>query len=117
MLKVSVKNEEPGKRVLEVEGRLAGPWVTELNRCWESEKERTAAAAIVVRLANVSFVDETGSDLLRKMFQAGAQLEGNGCMVRALIGQITGSRFPAGDCEEERKKRVSVESGVGAKGE
>lgn len=118
MLKISVKNEEPGKRLLlEVEGRLAGPWVAELNRCWENEKGRTAAAEIVVRLANVSFVDETGTELLRKIFQAGAKLEGSGCMVRALIAQITGAAFPSGDCEEESKKRVSVESGAGAKGE
>ena len=118
MLKISVKNEEPGKRLLlEVEGLLAGPWVGELSRCWESELQRTAAAAIVVRLANVSFVDETGTELLRKMFQAGAKLEGSGCMVRALIAQITGAAFPSGDCEEESKKRMSVESGVGAKGE
>lgn len=92
-------------------------WVGELSRCWESELQRTAAAAIVVRLANVSFVDETGTELLRKMFQAGAKLEGSGCMVRALIAQITGAAFPSGDCEEESKKRMSVESGVGAKGE
>ena len=52
-----------------------------------------AAAAIVVRLANVSFVDETGTDLLRKMFQAGAKLEGSGCMVRALIAQIARERL------------------------
>ena len=118
MLKISVKNEEPGNRhLLEVEGRLAGPWVGELNRCWESERERTAAAAIVVRLSNVSFVDETGTDLLRKMFQAGAKLEGSGCMVRALIAQITGAAFPSGDCKEESQKAVSAQPGVGVKGE
>jgi len=117
MLKISVKNEEAGKGLLlEVEGRLAGPWVGELKRCWESELERTAAAGIVVRLANVSFVDETGTDLLRKMFQAGAKLEGSGCMVRALIAQITGAPFPSGDCKEESQKQVSVKSGVGVKG-
>ncbi len=117
MLRISVKNEEPGKRLLvEVEGRLAGAWVGELNRCWEGELARTATDTIVVRLANVSFVDETGTDLLRKMFQAGAKLEGSGCMVRALIAQITGAPFASGDCKEESPKRVSVQSGVGAKG-
>jgi len=118
MLKISVKNEESGKRLLlEVEGRLAGTWVGELNRCWEGERARTAADAMVVRLANVSFVDETGTDLLRRMFQAGAKLEGSGCMVRALLAQITGAPFALGDCKEETQKQVSVQSGVGAKGE
>jgi anti-anti-sigma regulatory factor len=117
MLKISVKNEETGKHLLlEVEGRLAGPWVEELERCWESEKRRTAPAAIVVRLCNVSFIDETGTDLLRKMFQAGAKLEGSGCMVRAVIARITGATLPAEDCQGEGQKTVSTQSGVGAKG-
>lgn len=118
MLKISVRNEEAAKLLLlEVEGRLAGPWVGELNRCWESELERTGPAAILVRLANVSFVDEAGTELLRKMFQAGAKLEGSGCMVRAVIAQITGAAFPTEDCKEESQKQISVQSEVGAKGE
>ena len=118
MLKISVKNEEAGKQLLlEVEGRLAGPWVEELERCWESEMKTAPSGAIVVRLANVSFIDETGTGLLRNMFEAGAKLEGTGCMVRALIARITGAAFPAGDCEGEKRKAVPMESGVGAKGE
>lgn len=114
MLKISVKDEESQKQLLlEVEGRLAGPWVEELERSWQTERQRTSSERILVRLAHVSFIDEAGKELLSKMFQAGAQLEGSGCMVRAIIARITGAAFPAHDCQDEGKKIVAAQSGGG----
>ncbi|SRR5579883_1442775 len=116
MLKISVKHEGTENRpLLEVEGRLAGPWVSELERCWEEQQRQTPGSGILVRLANVSFVDDTGTELLRKIFRTGAKLEGNGCMVRALIARITGAAAP--NCGGESAKTSSMQSGVGAKGE
>jgi len=119
MLKISVKTDEAGNQVLpllEVEGRLAGPWVEELERCWESEQKRAASGAMIVRLSNVTFIDETGTDLLRKIFRAGARLEGSGCLVRAIIARITGAAFSARDCESESRKTVAVQSRVETQG-
>ncbi|HYT06821.1 MAG TPA: hypothetical protein VEL77_04155 [Rugosimonospora sp.] len=116
MLKISVKDEEPQKHVLlEVEGRLAGPWVQELERSWEAERSR-ARSELIVRLSNVTFIDEAGNELLSRIFHAGARLEGNGCMVRAMIARITGAAFPAHDCEGESKKSIAALSG-GSQGE
>ena len=118
MLKISVKEDEPQKRhLLEVEGRLAGPWVEELERCWESERRRVSSKAIVVRLSNVSFIDEAGKELLSKIFYAGAKLEGHGCMVRAIIARITGALFPASDGKEESGTTIATaQSGEGQGG-
>jgi anti-anti-sigma regulatory factor len=114
MLKISVKDEESQKQLLlEIEGRLAGPWVEELERSWQAERQRTASQGILVRLAHVSFIDEAGKELLSRMFQAGAKLEGSGCMVRAIIARITGAAFSAHDCEDEAKKVVAAQSGGG----
>jgi anti-anti-sigma regulatory factor len=114
MLKISVKDEETQQRLLlEVEGRLAGPWVDELERSWQTERLRKTSPGILVRLAHVTFIDEAGKDLLNRMFQAGAKLEGSGCMVRAIIARITGAAFPAHDCEEEGKKVIAAQSGGG----
>jgi anti-anti-sigma regulatory factor len=111
MLKISVKDERPQKQLLlEVEGRLAGPWVEELDRCWESERRRSPSEDVVVRLANVTFIDEAGKELLTKIFHAGAKLEGRGCMVRAIIARITGTAFPAQDCEGESKRIIATQS-------
>jgi len=112
MLKISVKDGEPHERVLlEVEGRLVGPWVDELERCWERARDRVSSEVIVVRLANVSFIDDAGRELLSRISNAGSKLEGEGCMVRAIIARIIGAVFPARDCESE--KAIATESGGG----
>jgi len=114
MLKISVKDEGPEKKVLlEVEGRLAGPWVEELERCWESERKRVPSEVIVVRLSNVSFIDDAGRELLGKISHAGSKLEGHGCMVRAIIARIIGAVFPARGCEGEKAKPIAAQSGGG----
>ena len=114
MLKISVKDKESQKQLLlEVEGRLAGPWVEELERSWQAERQRTSPEGILVRLAHVTFIDEAGKELLSRIFQAGAKLEGSGCMVRAIIARITGAAFSARDCEDEAKKVVAAQSGGG----
>jgi hypothetical protein len=114
MLKISVKDEELQKKVLlEVEGRLAGPWVGELERCWEGERKRVAPEVIVVRLANVSFIDDAGRELLSRISNAGSKLEGHGCMVRAIIARIIGAVFSARDCEEGSERSIATQSGEG----
>jgi anti-anti-sigma regulatory factor len=118
VLKISVKDEQAQKQLLlEVEGRLAGPWVEELDRCWESERRRSPSEGVVVRLANVTFIDEAGKELLTKIFHAGAKLEGRGCLVRAIIAGITGKALPAQDCEGESKKIIAGAIGGGGQGE
>ena len=117
MLRISVKNDQPHKQLLlEVEGRLAGPWVEELERSWKAERQRVPSAEIVVRLSNVTYIDDAGKELLSKIFGAGAKLEGGGCMVRAIIARIMGAVLPGRDCEGEARKIIAAQSG-GGKGE
>jgi anti-anti-sigma regulatory factor len=115
MLKISVKDQELREQILlEVEGRLAGPWVDELEHSWEAERRRAPSEKIVVRLSNVSFIDDAGKELLSKISRAGAKIEGNGCMVRAIIARITGALFPGHGCEDESDtKIVAAKSGGG----
>lgn len=118
MLKISVKDEESQNQVLlDVEGRLAGPWVEELERSWEAERRRAPSGEIVVRLSNVSFIDEAGKELLSKISRAGTKLEGSGCMVRAIIARIIGALFAAPDCEEENNKKIVAAKSGGGQGE
>jgi len=111
MLKISVMGDEPQTQLL-VEGRLAGPWVDELERSWQTERRRAPSESILVMLANVTFIDDAGKELLGRIFQAGTKLEGSGCMVRAIIARITGGAFPADDCDES-KKISAAQSGGG----
>jgi hypothetical protein len=96
MFKVSVKQESVGTS-LYVEGRLAGPWVLEMEKCWQAEQARVGSKIIIVRLGAVTFIDDEGKALLARMFQGGAKLEGHGCLVRAILDGITGH----GEAEHE----------------
>jgi outer membrane protein len=76
--------------VIRVEGRLAGPWVEELERSWSEAAAARGAARVQVELAGVSFVDEDGKRLLAKMYRAGTPLDAAGCLTRAIVEELEG---------------------------
>ena len=65
---------ESGKKqlVLQLEGRVSGPWVSELSDV--CEKALSEGIALVLNLADVSFLDSAGVDLLKKYEHRGAEL-------------------------------------------
>lgn len=85
MLKITTLDGD-ARRVFELEGKLAGPWVEELKLCWQG-----AAAAdrrIRVVLKQVSFIDPAGKQLLIEICRSGAEIEGAGCMTSATVEEI-----------------------------
>ena len=87
MLRVTV--EERGDRVVfRVEGKLRGPWVIELERCWRSTASRMKGKSLSVDLDGVNFIDDEGKTLLTEMDSAGVELVANGWMMRSTIQQI-----------------------------
>ena len=68
-----------------VEGKLAGPCVVELEKCWERV---TATREILVDLSSVSFVDATGRQLLTRMHEKGTRLIGAGLLIVSIIEEI-----------------------------
>ncbi len=91
MLRISVQNE-PKRTVLKLAGRLTGPWVAELERCWQMATSTASQRnkALVVDLNDVAFVDARGRVLLRVMFLQGAELTGEGPLTGAIVDEITG---------------------------
>jgi hypothetical protein len=57
---------------LKLEGRLSGPWVEELRRCWASLAQDKVPVRINLR--HVTFVDRPGRELLLRMERQGAPL-------------------------------------------
>jgi len=86
MLKVTI-NKEDSVETWELEGKLSGEWVKELERCW---KERTAppSVSLQVHLKAVTYVDAAGKQLLREMHGRGVEVQGCGCMIRAVVEEI-----------------------------
>lgn len=87
MLKVTIKQEDSAE-TWELEGKLCGDWVKELERCW-NERTSPGGAPLQVHLKAVSYVDTAGKQLLILMHDRGVQIKGCGCMSTALIEEIT----------------------------
>ncbi|GMV49013.1 MAG: hypothetical protein NBKEAIPA_00085 [Nitrospirae bacterium] len=83
MLKIMLVQEPEGTRVI-LAGRLVGPWVEELRRCWNE-----AAAGYRDRwrvdLRETTHVDEAGKALLSELFQRGVTFTASGCLTRAIV--------------------------------
>ena len=72
MLRITPTDGSKDQVVLRLEGRVAGPWVTEL---WKAcEKALGEGQALVLDLAGVSFLDSAGVTLLRKFRSNGVEL-------------------------------------------
>jgi hypothetical protein len=85
MLKITAQTS-PAGTVFEVEGKLAGPWVQELEGCWR--KVGNSERSVRVMLCAITFIDNKGRDLLVEMYRDGAELVADGCMNRAIVEEI-----------------------------
>ena len=74
--------------VLRLEGRLAGLWVQELERCWDATVGTTTDHPLSLDLSAVTYVDSDGKDLLKKIHQQGAKLIASGCLTRCIVNEI-----------------------------
>jgi anti-anti-sigma regulatory factor len=70
MMKIQMK-EVDGQLVLQVEGRLAGAFVPELEDCWKAARASQPDRKISVDLKNVTCVDRSGRYLLQLMHNNG----------------------------------------------
>lgn len=84
MLRITAEKKR-GKTILNVEGRLAGPWVATLEQCW---RERKSGEKFGVNLCGVSFIDAAGKLLLKEIHQQGGKLVAEGCLNQAIVDEI-----------------------------
>ena len=89
MLRITNGTRREGATLV-LEGRLTGPWVDELARCWKALTATRDARSVNVDLDGVTFIDAGGRALLRAMHEEGATLAAcSGCMTRAIVEEIT----------------------------
>ena len=86
MLRITIEKGS-GPATLKLEGKLAGPWVEELQDVWRSG---TADEAILVDLSDVSFVDASGN-ILAQMWRGGADFVADFTSMKQVIEEVTGS--------------------------
>ena len=71
-----------------VEGRLAGPCVGELEKCWRRAVAGESPVPTVVDLSEVSFIDAQAKQLLSQMHEQGIKLIANGLMSKLVVEEI-----------------------------
>jgi anti-anti-sigma regulatory factor len=87
MLKITTQSDKAGT-IFELEGRLTGPWVRELEASWRQNLVPNQPARVVLK--TVTFIDEAGTKLLAEMHRQGVELVAEGCMTKAIIEEIVG---------------------------
>jgi len=87
MLRITA-DERPRVLSFHLEGRLEGPWVGELEKCWRGMVARAGTPALRVDLTGVTFVDGAGKAQLTAMHRQGAEFIANDCLTRAIVSEI-----------------------------
>lgn len=87
MLRITEKN---GSRptTLQLDGKLAGPWVEELERAWRRLSASSPDTPIIVDLSGVTFIDSEGRKLLSSMVEQGADLRAAHLMTKYIVDQV-----------------------------
>lgn len=91
MLKITI-DEKDQLTSIRLEGKLAGPWVGELERVWSASRRKPEGGDfsmdISVDISEVTFIDPEGRQLLARMYGDGVKLRVSGCMNRSIVEQI-----------------------------
>ena len=85
---------------MKLEGRVAGPWASELDRVWVETAPRASSKKLVIDLHNVTYADANGKQVLRDIYsQTHAELVATTPWTQFLAEEVTAN------------KAVSVEEG------
>jgi ABC-type transporter Mla MlaB component len=74
---IRIKIHESGNEMtFQLEGRLAGAFVRELEQCWKASEKRRGISRVAIDLRSVTGVDDAGRYLLRLLIRDGATFVG-----------------------------------------
>ncbi len=88
MLRITV-HDKPQAVTVQLEGRLAGPWLRELEECWQSTVAGHRKPVLCVDLTGVTFIDAAGKACLAAMHRQGAEFVAADCLTKAVVAEIT----------------------------
>jgi len=87
MLKITLHDGADELR-FDLEGKLSGPWVSELRQCWQTAHSTTSGRKTILDLGEVDFVDGEGQTLLAEMHSQGVRLAACTPVMQALVTEI-----------------------------
>ncbi len=104
MLRITV-HDNPEALTFLLEGRLAGPWLRELEECWKSTLADQRKPILRVDLTGVTFIDEAGKTCLAAMYRHGAELIAADCLTKEIVAEICQGRSEPRDGSATSRSR------------
>jgi anti-anti-sigma regulatory factor len=78
---------------MRLEGRIAGPWASELDRVWIETAPRLQSKKLVIDLHNVTYADASGKQVLRGIYaQTQAELVAGTPWTQFLMEEVTANK-------------------------
>lgn len=87
MLRITFDNG-PHAATLRLEGKVAGPWVDELERTWYDVAGEKPKKPLVVDLSEVSYIDTEGAKMLGYMLEQGAELRDARLLTKLIVDKL-----------------------------
>ena len=104
MLRITVHDNQESL-CFQLEGRLTGPWLRELEACWQSTLAQQRKPILRVDLTGVTFIDDAGKTCLAAMHRQGAELVAADCLTKEIVAEIRQGRFQQQDCSATSPSR------------
>jgi len=93
MLRITV-HDNPRSLTFQLEGRLAGPWLRELEECWQNALAAPHKLILRVDLTGVTWINPAGKACLAALHRQGAEFLAADCLTKAVVDEITKAAVP-----------------------
>src|ERR1700680_2945921 len=88
MLRITI-HDNLESLTFQLEGKLAGPWVREVEECRQRTLAGRRGIAVRFDLAGGTFIDDAGKPYLAAMDRLGAEFVAADCLTKAIVAEIT----------------------------
>ena len=103
MLRITI-HDNLESLTFQLEGRLAGAWVREVEECRQRTLAGCRRPAVRFDLAGVTFIDAAGKAYLAAVHRQGVELLAVDCLTKAIVAEISKAVIPTGGVRSARAK-------------
>jgi hypothetical protein len=103
MLRITT-HDKPDSMTFQLEGKLARPWVQELEKFWRSVWVDDRTRSLRFDLTSVTVIDSEGKEFLTARYGEGAEFVAAGCWMKSILAEITVSPVLVRRLECDRKE-------------
>ena len=111
MIRISEIRKGSGRRLL-VEGTIAGDWLAVLEKSWLEAQASRNGEPMRIDLSGVTWIDDKGRELLKRILQDGAELRATGIMTRSVIEEVI-EEISGADATRPSPKPTRLPRGTG----